>query len=142
MRGAGNPTYPPTAAVRADLWISPGDILGADDARGPAGRYDRGPVAATLTNGSPRFAHQSEAELAKANQHLRSTYENTLLALVAALDARDHDTEGHSQRVAGYAVKIGETMGLSRERIRQIESRAKEKMRRSREAQGLRGYLN
>ncbi|MHB9090706.1 MAG: diguanylate cyclase, partial [Chloroflexota bacterium] len=55
---------------------------------------------------------ESEAELAKANNHLRSTYENTLLALVAALDARDHDTEGHSQRVAGYAVKIGETMGL------------------------------
>ena len=31
---------------------------------------------------------------------------------------------------------------MSRERIRQIESRAKEKLRRSREAHGLRGYLN
>jgi hypothetical protein len=29
------------------------------------GRYDRGPVAARLTEGSPRFAHQSEAELAR-----------------------------------------------------------------------------
>ena len=38
--------------------------------------------------------------------------------------------------------EIGEAMTLSRERIRQIESRAKEKLRRSREAQGLRGYLN
>ena len=38
--------------------------------------------------------------------------------------------------------EIGEAMALSRERIRQIESRAKEKLRRSREAQGLRGYLN
>jgi putative nucleotidyltransferase with HDIG domain len=58
---------------------------------------------------------QSEAALNKANQHLRSTYENTLLALVAALDARDHETEGHSERVANYAVRIGEKMGLEGE---------------------------
>ena len=47
------------------LWITRPRILALDGARGPAGRYDRGPVAATLTDGSPRFAHQSEAELAR-----------------------------------------------------------------------------
>ncbi|MDA8219088.1 MAG: HD-GYP domain-containing protein, partial [Dehalococcoidales bacterium] len=56
-------------------------------------------------------------ELRKANEHLKSTYENTLLALVAALDARDHETEGHSERVANYAIKIGEQMGLERKDI-------------------------
>ena len=38
--------------------------------------------------------------------------------------------------------EIGETLDLSRERIRQIESRAKDKLRRSKRAGELRSYLN
>ena len=38
--------------------------------------------------------------------------------------------------------EIGETLHLSRERIRQIEARAKEKLRRSKRANELRSYLN
>ena len=38
--------------------------------------------------------------------------------------------------------EVGELLGLTRERIRQIESRAKDKLRRSKRAGELRSYLN
>ena len=48
------------------MWISATAILRVDVAPGPGAPYDRGHVAAPVTTGSPpRFAHESEAELAR-----------------------------------------------------------------------------
>lgn len=49
---------------------------------------------------------------------LRSTYVRTVKSLVEAIDARDHYTRSHSQKVAQYAVLLAEEMGLS---VRQVE---------------------
>src|SRR5579859_5865999 len=60
------PPYPRTVATAAEMWITRAAILGIDAAGGPMGRYDRGVVAATLSDATgPRFAHASEAELAR-----------------------------------------------------------------------------
>mgnify|MGYP001825390443 FL=1 len=79
-------------------------------------------------------------------QMMRSSFERLIQSMVGDLDAKEREVirmrfglDGEEPRTLQ---EIGEVMELSRERIRQIESRAKEKLRRSREAQGLRGYLN
>jgi RNA polymerase primary sigma factor len=77
---------------------------------------------------------------------IRTSFEQRIQSMVGDLDDKEREVirmrfglDGEEPRTLQ---EIGEAMGLSRERIRQIESRAKEKLRRSREAQGLRGYLN
>ena len=46
-------------------------------------------------------------------QGLQRAYDQTVDALISAAGQRDKTAEGHSQRVARYAVAIGKTMGLN-----------------------------
>ena len=77
---------------------------------------------------------------------IRTSFERRIQSMVDELEEKEREVIKLRFGLDGEDPKtlqeIGESMGLSRERIRQIESRAKEKLRRSREAQGLRGYLN
>jgi RNA polymerase primary sigma factor len=77
---------------------------------------------------------------------IKSSFERRIQGMVSGLDEKEREVIRMRFGLDGEDPKtlqeIGEAMGLSRERIRQIESRAKEKLRRSREAHGLRGYLN
>ena len=53
----------------------------------------------------------------------RETFD-TLRILIAAVDAADHYTYGHSIRVSSYAVAIAERMGLPPERIAKLHNTA------------------
>ncbi|WP_176065074.1 HD-GYP domain-containing protein [Anaeromyxobacter diazotrophicus] len=59
-----------------------------------------------------RRVREKTAELSKALREIESAYASTLYALVAALDAREHETSDHSQRVVRYTLAIAERMGL------------------------------
>lgn len=59
-----------------------------------------------------RKVRDRTAELRSAFKDIAQTYQNTLLALVAALDAREHETSDHSQRVVKYTIAIANRLSL------------------------------
>ncbi len=59
-----------------------------------------------------RRVREKTAELSKALREIEASYASTLSALVAALDAREHETSDHSQRVVRYTLAIAERLGV------------------------------
>ncbi|MFN0061639.1 MAG: HD domain-containing phosphohydrolase [Myxococcaceae bacterium] len=59
-------------------------------------------------------------ELRRALQDISVTYQNTLLALVAALDAREHETSDHSQRVVRYTQAVAERLSIQGHDLEEI----------------------
>ncbi len=52
---------------------------------------------------------------------MRNQYLSTIRALTKAIDAKDHYTHGHSERVARYVVMIGEEMRLPEDFLEKLE---------------------
>ncbi len=64
---------------------------------------------------------QRTAELEGAYRSLEEVYRVTLKALTAALEARDDETHGHSERVVGYSLRLGRELGLEAGQLRSLE---------------------
>jgi putative nucleotidyltransferase with HDIG domain len=60
-------------------------------------------------------------ELKDTYEELETTYDQTLLALTSALDARDHETEGHSKRVGELARRMGAELNLTAKQLKALE---------------------
>jgi putative nucleotidyltransferase with HDIG domain/PAS domain S-box-containing protein len=54
-------------------------------------------------------------DLQRSNSELMLAYEATLEGWSAALDLRDHETEGHTQRVTEMTMELAEAMGIKPE---------------------------
>jgi putative nucleotidyltransferase with HDIG domain len=59
-----------------------------------------------------RRVREKTAALSQALREVESAYSSTLYALVAALDAREHETSDHSQRVVRYTLAIADQLGV------------------------------
>ena len=57
------------------------------------------------------------AQLQTALQQVEGSYEDTLRALGAAIDLRDRETGGHSQRVCRYSLEIARAMSWSDQQL-------------------------
>jgi putative nucleotidyltransferase with HDIG domain len=60
-------------------------------------------------------------EIQDAYDILEVTYDQTLISLTSALDARDRETEGHSMRVSRLAAKLGEALNFTHEQLKVLE---------------------
>src|SRR3989440_3864384 len=64
---------------------------------------------------------QRTAELDEALGSLENAYRSTLQALTAALEARDAETHGHSERVVTFSLRLGREYGLTRAEMKALE---------------------
>jgi putative nucleotidyltransferase with HDIG domain len=60
-------------------------------------------------------------ELDGALRSLGEAYRTTLKALTSALEARDSETHGHSERVVNFSLRLGRELGLDEEQMRSLE---------------------
>ena len=56
--------------------------------------------------------HKANREILAMTERLKETYDATLEALAAALDARDSETGGHSSRVTVYTMDMAKHLGV------------------------------
>ena len=67
------------------------------------------------------LVEQRTAELDRALNSLEAAYRSTLKALTAALETRDSETHGHSERVVTYSLRLGREYGLNSEQMKALE---------------------
>lgn len=68
-----------------------------------------------------QLASERAAEIDKALNEVENSYRITLKALVQALETRDFETHGHSERVVTFSLRLGYELGLDKEALRDLE---------------------
>jgi len=67
------------------------------------------------------LVEQRTQELDRALSSLEQAYRSTLRALTSALETRDSETHGHSERVVTYSLRLGREYGLAKDQMKALE---------------------
>lgn len=84
--------------------------------------YDQDNNAIEIQASSRDITERKQAQVAlqRANEDLREAYDKTIEGWVLALDLRDRETEGHTQRVTEMAIQLARELGCTEEEILHI----------------------
>ncbi len=84
-------------------------------------------AAVALRQAHDELEHRVQArtaDLAEANLHLQQSYNATITGWSRALDLRDEETQGHSQRVTLLTLQLATQLGLDKSKLVPLEQGA------------------
>jgi hypothetical protein len=102
------------SAIVAWMWsVGEGGLPSLGPIASRVGLFTFGSLVLALFFGT--LAHETRLSAARHRSHLELAlaYETTLEGWSRALDLRDNETEGHTQRVSELTVRLAQAMGLS-----------------------------
>lgn len=105
-----------------DYLMKPFDLRQAEAAVARAYRHHELVTAKRLyENHLEELVEQRTKELDQALDSLENAYRSTLQALTAALETRDAETHGHSERVVTFSLRLGREYGLTGPQMKALE---------------------
>jgi len=105
-----------------DYLMKPFDLRQAEAAVARALEYHELVAAKRrYENHLEELVEQRTAELDQALDSLENAYRTTLQALTAALETRDAETHGHSERVVTFSLRLGRECGLNAPQMKALE---------------------
>ena len=105
-----------------DYLMKPFDLRQAEAAVARAfEHYELVSAKQRYENQLEELVEQRTAELDQALDSLEGAYRSTLQALTAALETRDAETHGHSERVVTFSLRLCREYGLSSAQMKSLE---------------------
>jgi putative nucleotidyltransferase with HDIG domain len=105
-----------------DYLMKPFDLRQAEAAVARAlGHHELIVAKRRYENELEELVAQRTSELDDALGSLENAYRSTLKALTAALEARDAETHGHSERVVTFSLRLGREYGLNAQEMKALE---------------------
>ena len=105
-----------------DYIMKPFDLRQVESAvRRALEHYDLRAAKRRYENHLEELVEQRTQELNHTLDSLEDAYRSTLKALTAALETRDAETHGHSERVVTFSLRLGRELGLDKGQLRSLE---------------------